>query len=94
MAAAGLTLFTPEEIGLRLSPGIFDGGVNKLPTLTDDCDGWGLMEEVLICVYGRYFCASCCGGGSSKLGKFVAAGRRAVRLEPAPGGSILDAIPV
>jgi len=43
---AGSPLLTPEpapwmpdEIGFRLSPGIFDGGVKRLPTLTFAGDG-------------------------------------------------------
>lgn len=39
------------------------------------------------------FCDSCCGGGSSKLGKFEAADRRAVKLELAPDGSRFEAMP-
>lgn len=40
-----------------------------------------------------YFCVSRGGGGSSKLGKFEVADRRAVKLDPAPDGSRLEAIP-
>lgn len=80
--------FNPDEIGLRLSPVTFDGGVSRFPTLTLAGDGCvALMVE-----NGGYFCDRC-GGGSSKVGRFEAADRRAVKLEGAPNGSMLETIP-
>lgn len=83
--------FRADDIGLRLSPGTVDGGVKRLPTLTDACDDCAL----LMAGKGVYFCAYCCpkGAGSSKLGKLFAAGLRAVKLEDAPVGSRFEAIP-
>lgn len=65
-----------DEIGLRESPGMLEGGVSRFPTLT--------MAGV-DCVAGtfpscRNFCAIFDGGGSSKLGRFEAADLRAMRL--------------
>ncbi len=80
-----------ELIGLRLSPGTVDGGVKRLPTLTDAC----VDCAPLMAGKGVYFCAYCCpkGAGSSKLGKLFAAGLRDVKLEDAPVGSKFEAIP-
>ena len=79
-------------MGLWLSPGICDGGVKRferLLTFAEAVGGWLLMVE-----YGRYLEGSVCGGGNSKLGKLLAAGLRAVRLDPAPpGGSAVELIP-
>ena len=75
-------------MGLRLSPGIFEGGVKRLPTLTFAGDGC----VVLIVENGRYFCGNC-GGGNSKFGRFEAADLRAVKLAGAPIGSKFEAIP-
>lgn len=83
--------FRAEDIGLRLSPGTVDGGVKRLPTLTDACvDCVPLMAGK-----GVYFCAYWWpnGAGSSKLGKLFAAGLRDVKLEVAPVGSKFEAIP-
>lgn len=87
--AAGLALLPPEERGLCESPGICDGGVSRLERLLTftEADGGGLGTVE----YGKY---RGCGGGNSKTGRLLAAGRRAVRLEPAPEVSKCDAIPV
>lgn len=81
-------------MGLRLSPGICDGGVKRferLLTFTEADEGWLLMLED---EYGGYLDGRVCGGGSSKIGRLLAAGRRAVRLKPAPpGASALELIP-
>ena len=62
---AELLLLTPEESGLRPSPGKFEGGVKRLPTLTGEgCVG-------LIAPIPGNFCRS--GGGSWKFGRFEAA---------------------
>lgn len=52
-----------------------------------------LMLVVLMLPKGRYFCVNCCGGGNSKFGRFEAADRRAVRLDPTPDGSRFEVIP-
>lgn len=77
---AGPAPFTPEETGLRLSPGIFVGGVSRLPTLTIA----GVVCVTLAPEYGMYFCGIAGGGGNSKLGRLDAADLRAVRLEEVP----------
>ncbi len=84
--AAGLTLLTPEDIGLRLSPGTLVGGVKRLPTLMVA----GALEFAEEKEWN--FC-NCGGGGNSKLGKLEVANRRAVKLPPAPDGSRFEAIP-
>ena len=79
----------PVGTVLTLSPGLFEGGVRRFPTLTfetEDC--W----FVLIAENERYFCDSC-GGGSSKFGRFDAACRRAVKLEGAFPKSSCEPIP-
>lgn len=79
-----------EDMGLRLSPGTVDGGVNRLPTLTDvDC------APPLMAGRDPYLVAYCCpkGAGSSKLGRLLAAGLRDVKLEDTPVGSKFEAIP-
>ena len=86
-----MILFRAEDIGLRLSPGTVDGGVKRLPTLTDACvDCVPLMAGK-----GVNFCAYCCpkGAGSSKLGRLFAAGLREVKLEDAPVDSKFEVIP-
>lgn len=83
--AAEWTWWLPAEMGLRLSPGICDGGVKRferLLTFTEANGGWLLM--LVDDAYDEYRDGSVCGGGSSKLGRLLAAGRRAVRLNPAP----------
>lgn len=87
--------FKAEDIGLKfeLSPGTVDGGVKRLPTLTDAC-----VDCVpLIAGKGAYFCGYCCpkgkGAGSSKLGRLFAAGLRDVKPDGAPVDSMLEAIP-
>lgn len=65
-----------EEMGLSESPGIFDGGVRRFPTLTID----GVDCVVGRVVYVMNFCEIAGGGGSSKLGRCDAADLRAVRL--------------
>ena len=83
-------------MGLLPSPGRCDGGVKRferLLTLTEADGGW-LLIDVDEEEYGRYLEGRVCGGGSSKLGRLLAAGRRAVRLSPAPpGGSAVALIP-
>ena len=74
---------------LRLSPGLFEGGVSRFPTLTFEAEGCWV---VFIAENERYFWVSC-GGGSSKFGRFDAACRRAIRLEGAFPKSSCDAIP-
>ena len=41
--AAGLLLGTLEETGLKLSPGIFDGGVRRFPTLNGAGAAWVVL---------------------------------------------------
>lgn len=83
--------FMAEDIGLRFSPGTVDGGVKRLPTLTDAC----VDCAPLMAGRGVYFWAYCCpkGAGSSKLGRLLAAGLRDVKLEDTPVGSKFEAIP-
>ena len=92
---AGWTWWLPVEMGLRLSPGICDGGVKRferLLTFTEADEGWLLM--LLEDEYAGYLDGRVCGGGSSKIGRLLAAGRRAVRLNPAPPDvSTLELIP-
>lgn len=76
-------------MGLRLSPGIFDGGVKRLPTLTIA----GVDCVVFMLEKGKNLWESCGGGGNSKLGRFEAADLRAVKLEDIPCGSRFEAIP-
>lgn len=76
-------------VGLRLSPGIFEGGVRRLPTLTVA----GVDCVVFMLENGRNLCESCGGGGNSKLGRFEAADLRAVKLDDEPCGSKFEAIP-
>jgi hypothetical protein len=76
-------------VGLRLSPGIFDGGVKRLPTLTIA----GVDCVVFMLEKGKNLWESCGGGGNSKLGRFEAADLRAVKLEGIPCGSRFEAIP-
>lgn len=77
------------EIGLRLSPGTLLGGVSRLPTLIVA----GVCCEFAVDAKEWNFCCSCGGGGNWKSGKLLVAIRRAVRLDPAPDGSKLEAIP-
>lgn len=83
-------------MGLWPSPGRCEGGVKRferLLTLTEADAGW-LLIDVDDDEYGRYLDGNVCGGGSSKLGRLLAAGRRAVKLSPAPpGGSAVALIP-
>ena len=50
-----------EEMGLSVSPGMFDGGVNRFPKLTAAGGSWVLRAEVPIPAgpgWARYFCGS------------------------------------
>ena len=52
-----------EEIGLKLSPGMFEGGVRRFPTFAiadEECAVGNVLEYVM------YFCEIAGGGGSSK----------------------------
>ena len=83
-----------EEMGLRLSLGTVEGGVKRLPTLTEAA--WFVVVVVAFSPdMGAYFCGICepNGRGSSKLGRLFAAGLRALKLEDAPVGSRLETIP-
>ena len=73
------------EAGLTLSEVEFDGGVKRLPTLTDaelDCIvfrfGNGGYLWVPLGLYCRFV-----GGGNSKFGRWAVACRLAVRLDGA-----------
>ena len=75
------TLLLPDEIGLSTSPGMFDGGVSRFPTLLF---AWfvGIGCETYEGKLGNLE-----GGGNSKLGRFDVADRRAVKLVDALIGS-------
>ena len=75
-------------MGLKLSPGILDGGVKRLPTLklANPAGGAGIVDM------GVNF-PDRGGGGSSKAGRCDAAGLRAVKLDGAPIGSMFETMP-